>query len=295
VVGLCIGIANRAQATATEYDSIVQKGNSQLQAGSLDVALASAESAIEIDATRWEAYALAGGALMNLKRYEEAADKLSEAIKRAPESKQSTLRDLRRQCLQGETGSVSTSKETQNPSTTQAEVVLWKTIENSTNPNDFQSYLNQYPNGAFAALAQSRLIAVKDQQQKAIENQQKLEQDAVWTDPATGLVWTRHDNGRDVSWSEAAAYCSHLSLLRASNWQVPTNDQLKTVHASGGWTGRSQIRSEFQLSPGGGFLWTSSHSGAGGYFSGKLAQDGYLLFPEKAKGDGIRTLCVRTQ
>ena len=41
---------------------------------------------------------------MNLKRYEEAADQLSQAIQHAPDSKQPGLRDLRKQCLLAESG-----------------------------------------------------------------------------------------------------------------------------------------------------------------------------------------------
>jgi hypothetical protein len=37
--------------------------------------MASGEAAIKMNADRWEGYALAGGALMNLKRYEEAAER----------------------------------------------------------------------------------------------------------------------------------------------------------------------------------------------------------------------------
>ncbi len=60
--------------------------------------------AIKIGADRWEGYALMGSALMNLKRYEDAADALSKAIERAPDSKQPSLRDLRRRCLLAESG-----------------------------------------------------------------------------------------------------------------------------------------------------------------------------------------------
>ena len=83
---------------------------------------------------------------MNLKRYEAAADTLSEAIKRAPESKQPALRDLRRQCLLAESGSPAVAN-TPAPATTtsQAEIVLWKSIENGANLADFHSHLDQYP------------------------------------------------------------------------------------------------------------------------------------------------------
>ena len=37
------------------------------------------------------------------------------------------------------------------------ELAFWKTIENSNDPSDFQAYLLQFPNGAFASLARNRL------------------------------------------------------------------------------------------------------------------------------------------
>jgi tol-pal system protein YbgF len=130
----------------------------QLQAGSAEQAVSSGRSAIKMSAGRWEGYALAGGALMNLKRYEEAADTLSKAIERAPEAKQPALRDLRRQCLLAESGSPAVANApAQATATSQAEVVLWKSIENSGNLADFQSYLDRYPQGAFAVLAQRHL------------------------------------------------------------------------------------------------------------------------------------------
>jgi tetratricopeptide (TPR) repeat protein len=167
LVGLyiaCSLISTVALAQAgPDYDSLVQKGKTQLQSGRADLALVSASEAIKQNADRWEAYALAGGALMNLKRHEEAADKLSEAIKRAPESKQTTLRDLRRQCLLSETEArPGAPKDAVQPATTQAEIVLWKSIENSSNPADFQSYLNQYPRGAFVVLAERHLAEAKE-------------------------------------------------------------------------------------------------------------------------------------
>ena len=39
------------------------------------------------------------------------------------------------------------------------EVVFWQSIVNSTNPADFEAYLEQFPTGVFRALAQNRLVA----------------------------------------------------------------------------------------------------------------------------------------
>lgn len=161
-----------AQSAAGDYDALVRQGNAQLQAGSNDLALATAGSAIKLNADRWEAYALAGGALMNLKRYEEAADDFSKAIERAPETKQAELRNLRKQCFSAELGVAipTTSAPSAQPSpsaTTHAEVVLWKSIENRANPADFQSYLDQYPTGAFWILAKRHLAEIQLEAERA--------------------------------------------------------------------------------------------------------------------------------
>jgi tetratricopeptide (TPR) repeat protein len=163
-------LATAAAQTASEYDAMVQKGKTQLQAGSADLALASSEAAIKINADRWEGYALVGGALMNLKRYEEAADKFSKAIEKAPEAKQAALRDLRRQCLLAESGA-SPKEPAPAGTTTQAEIVMWKSIENSQKPSDFEVYLSQYPNGAFSALAKRQLSDLQAQDERQKEQQ----------------------------------------------------------------------------------------------------------------------------
>jgi hypothetical protein len=41
------------------------------------------------------------------------------------------------------------------------EVVFWQSIQNSNSPAQFQAYLDQYPNGTFAALARARIEELK--------------------------------------------------------------------------------------------------------------------------------------
>ena len=199
--------------SGTSYDRLIETGRSQLQAGDSSGALVTGNQAIKASPTRWEAYALAGGALMNLKRYEEAADQFSEGIRLAPEAKKVQLRDLRRQCVIAETSVVpSTSSTGQSagaapaPATTQAEVVLWKSIENSKAASDFQSYLNQYPSGTFAGLAHTHLdqIEAEDRAQRseqavqAAQAEKNREQQAATAKLSweTGLtftdIWNHH-------------------------------------------------------------------------------------------------------
>lgn len=171
LLALACGFAYSGVEGPASYDSLVQLGKLQLQAGSAERAAASGNAAIKMSGERWEGYALVGGALMNLKRYEEAADTLSKAIERAPEVKLAALRDLRRQCLMAETGSPGVASTPPLAATTsQAEIVLWKSIENSRNPADFQTYLDQYPQGAFVALAQRHLGEVLAKRAEDMQN-----------------------------------------------------------------------------------------------------------------------------
>jgi tetratricopeptide (TPR) repeat protein len=155
------GTAYSATPMAPKYDELIQQGKSQLQAGSALQAAASGRAAIKMSAERWEGYALVGGALINLKRYDEAIDLLTKAIELAPEAKQAALRDLRRQSHIADSAATKPTEAGAVKATSQAEVVLWKTIESSGNPGDFQTYLDQYPHGAFVALAQRHLVEAK--------------------------------------------------------------------------------------------------------------------------------------
>jgi hypothetical protein len=119
----------------------------------------------------------------------------------------------------------------QPASASQAEIVLWKTIENSPNPADFQSYLDQYPHGAFAVLAQRHLDEATAQAERERINQ--LAQ-LTWTDTSTGLMWARleyedPESSRLKNFDEAMQYCSSLRLLQHSDWRLPTADELQPI------------------------------------------------------------------
>ena len=50
-----------------------------------------------------------------------------------------------------------------DPAAVGVEAVFWQTIQNSTNPAEFEAYLEQFPNGVFRALAQARLATLNTQ------------------------------------------------------------------------------------------------------------------------------------
>ncbi len=220
------GVAASAQSAAG-YNNLIQQGKAQLQTGHPDQALASGEQAIKLDTKDWEGYALAGGALMNLKHYEEAADRLSEAIDRAPVNKEEGLRGVRRQCFAAELGAFApagrasaAADSTTESTTTQAEIVLWKSIEDSTNPDDFQVYLSQYPNGAFAALARHRMEQTPEAKQERAERVQQLllEASALWAkgDKKGALAALDHAIAADPASTDAFALKGKFLLQSAT-------------------------------------------------------------------------------
>ena len=92
-----------------EYESVVQAARTYLAADKPDDALAKAEQAMRLDLARWEAYAIAGEALMKLNRYHEAENILDNAIERAPSNTQGRLQDILSQCIIDESSSIASS------------------------------------------------------------------------------------------------------------------------------------------------------------------------------------------
>jgi Flp pilus assembly protein TadD len=286
--------ASYAATPPPTYDELVQKGKSQLQAGNAVLALESGRAAIMLSATRWEGYAVAGGALMNLKRYEEAADTLSEAIKTAPEAKQAGLRDLRRQCLASEGGTATVSNVAPPTATTsQAEIVLWKSIEYSSNLADFQ-YLDQYPQGAFAVLAHRHLSEAAGLEQarirQAVADAEQREREAAWEDASAGLTWTVKDNdGNGLDYAHATMYCSQLRLLGYSNWRLPTYDEIMAVSTK--YRGLIRhLKSDFHLHDDTSALWTMTP--ANHFWN---TPEGHDIVVTNGNGQmRFHALCVRT-
>ena len=55
----------------------------------------------------------------------------------------------------------STARQQPAAATAEQENLFWRAIMNSTNPAEFEAYLEQFPNGVFRALAENRLAALR--------------------------------------------------------------------------------------------------------------------------------------
>jgi tetratricopeptide (TPR) repeat protein len=86
-------------AQTADYNKVVAKAKADLSAGLYDAAFAESNDAIQLDASRWEAYLVAGGALQNKKPFDDrAVAYYTKALEHAPEPKKAAVRDLLEQC-----------------------------------------------------------------------------------------------------------------------------------------------------------------------------------------------------
>lgn len=113
----------------------------------------------------------------------------------------------------------------------------------------------------------------------------------TWTDPATGLMWTRRDNGANVDWNQASLYCSRSRLGGFSDWKVPSIDELEAIYDPSQSVNNWHIKGNIKLS--GCCVW-SNNTGNGpnkawyfGYYVGERQSE--LLFSKVP-----RVLCVRS-
>jgi hypothetical protein len=80
---------------------------------------------------------------------------------------------------------------------------------------------------------EARDKAAREQREKDQQERERVAREEAarptWTDQATGLMWTKKDNGNDVNWQQAANYCRILRLEGHSDWRLPTIDELLSL------------------------------------------------------------------
>jgi hypothetical protein len=165
---LLLAVLSLCHAQPSSYDDAVARARALITGKKLAEAVTVSEQAIALDEKRWEAYVTAAAAYSAQQLYDDAIGMLQMALGRVPQEKKQQIRDAiseaRRQ--------INTPRDvSQRPTVpfgppaapappTQAEIVLWKSIENSTQSGDYQAYLDAYPNGTYAAIARRRLEQV---------------------------------------------------------------------------------------------------------------------------------------
>ena len=149
--------------------------------------------------------------------------------------------------------------------------------------------------------------AVRDEWDREQKERARVAQEnasRVWTDPATGLMWTGKDNGYALRWKPAEEYCRSLQLGGFSDWRLPKIDELKKIYnpnagvACGPNGGMScQIKGGIRLTSG--VVWSSSNGDEpqtmrGFIFRGQGEARKHVMELDKRGAGFDRALCVRS-
>jgi hypothetical protein len=165
------------------------------------------------------------------------------------------------------------------------------------------------------ASREAQAKAEQEARDKAVRNEWEREQrervqsappdhtGGVWTDPATGFMWTRKDNGFALRWQSAADYCRNLQLAGYSDWWLPSIDELRKIYnpnagVACGPNGNlsCQIKGRIQLTSG--VVWSSSRGERpqfmrGFVFRGSGELTKHVVERDKRGAGFDRALCVR--
>ena len=110
------------------------------------------------------------------------------------------------------------------------------------------------------------------------------------------LMWTVRDNGSDVDWNEAKAYCEACRVGGYSDWRMPTIEELQGLYVKGNsYPPRDEMyhvhiaRPFILTTP---WIWSSTLDGSSSAFDFAFDRGGWYSV-DLAYRDGGRVLCVR--
>jgi hypothetical protein len=91
------------------------------------------------------------------------------------------------------------------------------------------------------------VVTAEDEGKREEEAERKKAEElarVTYTDPRTGLMWAREDNGREINWEEAKSYCENYSVGGVTGWRMPTQGELAALYASGDHKGKIKLTGE---------------------------------------------------
>ena len=113
--------------------------------------------------------------------------------------------------------------------------------------------------------------------------------DDVWTDPSTGLMWPKRDNGSDVNWGQADQFCRAYGGGGFHDWRLPKQDELERLYDKSR-RDANYIKSPLTMT---GWSAWSSEKQKGDVVYGFLFHGGVRSFSPPGGGPHDRALCVR--
>lgn len=131
----------------------------------------------------------------------------------------------------------------------------------------------------------------KEEQEQAERNKGGLIDNGNGTvsDPRTGLMWAAKDNGSDIEWADAKAYCESYRVGGYTDWRMPTQNELAGLY-NPNITNRHGYHLSWLIDLKGGCPWASETRGSeAAYFHFYV---GGLGWSEQSNSIGHRALPV---
>ncbi len=158
---------------------------------------------------------------------------------------------------------------------------LWQAAEKGGKA-EVDAYLGRYPKGRYAAAAQLKLAQITA---RAAQEERKAREEA-----ARAPQWAESDNGSDITWDEAKAYCAS----KGSGWRLPSVAELERSYGLGHSTPcgsfTCKVSSNSRLT--GPWFWSNEPKGSSEAWY-VILHVGSRNFNEVWTRNGLRALCVR--
>ena len=74
------------------------------------------------------------------------------------------------------------------------------------------------------------ISSIQIESARAQEERFEVMQNGTVKDQTTGLIWAAQDNGANLTWSGALAYCKNYSAGGHNDWRMPTPEELATLY-----------------------------------------------------------------
>ena len=158
---------------------------------------------------------------------------------------------------------------------------MWDMIKTSSDIEDFEIYLKEFPNGRFKKLAEFKIRKLK----KSKKQEMLAKTAKVVIDNSTGFMWQRDESGAKT-WRNAKKYCERLDLDGFSDWRLPNKSELVTSF-------NNRDRFPGFVSSSEDYYWSSSSNiKYPGLAYGMFSHDG-RLFDDGDKNQAYRVRCIR--
>lgn len=136
----------------------------------------------------------------------------------------------------------------------QQEQGAWDSANSNASEASYQDYLDAYPQGHFATLAQARIAKLKKEADTAAAQQQRQQAEAAYVSQG-GLTWMPIMFRKN--WGDADSYCANITSRGQGGWRLPTKAELVALYNSGVLNGQGWALN---------YTWTSTPAKLAHYF-----------------------------